>query len=97
MSFGAVVGVLLVIVAKLTAQRQRSWVQRDLQRGDLSFLTDFAFFGNRRPPSAMSMTGTVPVRVSLAAHWRKLASNAAEAADRRQIQESADRRKSDKG
>jgi hypothetical protein len=126
MSFGAVVGVLLVIVAKLTAQRQRSWVQRDLQRGDLSFLTDFAFFRNRRPPSAMSMTGTVPVQcvlaymgseseylanarecegraqemppalrhtfVSLAAHWRKLASNAAEAADRRQIQE-ADRRK----
>jgi len=112
MSFGAVVGVLLVIVAKLTAHRQRSWVQRDLQRGDLSFLTDFAFFRNRRPPSAMSMTGTVPVRcvlvhmgseseylanarecegraqemppalrhtfVSLAAHWRKLASNAAE-------------------
>jgi hypothetical protein len=31
--------------------------------------------------------------VSLAAHWRKLASNAAEAADRRQIQETADRRK----
>jgi hypothetical protein len=31
--------------------------------------------------------------VSLAAHWRKLASNAAEAADRRQIQEAADRRK----
>jgi hypothetical protein len=30
--------------------------------------------------------------VSLA-HWRKLASNAAEAADRRQIQETADRRK----
>ena len=35
--------------------------------------------------------------VSLAAHWRKLASNAAEAADRRQIQEAADRRKADKG
>jgi hypothetical protein len=41
------------IVAKLTAQRQRSWVERDLQRGDLSFLTDFAFFRNRRPPSAV--------------------------------------------
>jgi hypothetical protein len=35
--------------------------------------------------------------VSLAAHWRKLASNAAEAADRRQIQEAADRRKAGKG
>jgi hypothetical protein len=31
--------------------------------------------------------------VSLAAHWRKLASNAAEAADRRQIQEAAEVRK----
>ena len=35
--------------------------------------------------------------VSLAAHWRKLASNAGEATDRRQIQEAADRRKADKG
>ena len=35
--------------------------------------------------------------VSLAAHWRKLASNVADAADRRQIQEAADRRKADKG
>jgi hypothetical protein len=26
-------------------------VERDLQRGDLSFLTDFAFFRNRYPPS----------------------------------------------
>jgi len=41
----------LAIVAKLTAQRQRSWLERDLQRGDLSFLTDFAFFRNRHPPS----------------------------------------------
>jgi hypothetical protein len=39
----------LVIVAKLTAARQRSWVKHGLQRGDLSFLTDFAFFRNRRP------------------------------------------------
>jgi hypothetical protein len=30
--------------------------------------------------------------LSLAAHWRKLASTAAEAADRRQIEEAADRR-----
>jgi hypothetical protein len=36
MSFGAAVGAL-AIVAKLTAQRQRSWLRRDLQRGDLSF------------------------------------------------------------
>jgi hypothetical protein len=34
--------------------------------------------------------------VSLAEQWRKLASNAAEAADRRQIQEAADRRKGTK-
>jgi hypothetical protein len=34
-----------------------------------------------------------PTFVSLAAHWRKLASNAVEAADRRQIQKAADRRK----
>jgi len=31
----------------------RSWVERDLQRGDLRFLIDFAFFRNRRPPSAV--------------------------------------------
>jgi hypothetical protein len=31
----------------------RSWVRRDLQAGDLSFLKDFAFFRNRRPPSAV--------------------------------------------
>jgi hypothetical protein len=31
--------------------------------------------------------------VGLAEHWRKLASNAAEAADRRQIHEAGDRRK----
>jgi hypothetical protein len=50
-SIGAGVAAL-AIVAKLTAQRQRSWVERDLQRGDLSFLRDFAFFRNRRPLSA---------------------------------------------
>jgi hypothetical protein len=31
----------------------RSWVERDLHRGDLSVLGDFASFGNRRPPSAI--------------------------------------------
>jgi hypothetical protein len=31
----------------------RSWLRRDLKRGDLSFLTDFAFFRNRHPPSAV--------------------------------------------
>jgi hypothetical protein len=31
----------------------RSWVQRDLQRGDLSYLRDFALFRNRLPPSAV--------------------------------------------
>jgi hypothetical protein len=31
----------------------RSWVERDLQPGDLGFLGHFAFFKNRRPPSAV--------------------------------------------
>lgn len=35
------------------ASLARSWVERDLQRGDLSFLRDFAFFRNRCPPSAV--------------------------------------------
>jgi hypothetical protein len=50
MSFGTAVAAL-VIVGKLTAQRQRSWVERDLQRGDLRLLADFAFFRNNRLPS----------------------------------------------
>jgi hypothetical protein len=28
-------------------------MERDLQRGDLTFLTNFAFFRNGRPPSAV--------------------------------------------
>jgi hypothetical protein len=31
----------------------RSWVERDLQGGDLSCLRDFAVFRNRRPASAV--------------------------------------------
>jgi hypothetical protein len=31
----------------------RSWVERDLQGGDLSCLSDFALFRNRRPASAV--------------------------------------------
>lgn len=31
----------------------RSWLERDLRHGDLSFLTDFALFKNRYPPSAV--------------------------------------------
>jgi hypothetical protein len=31
----------------------RSWVEHELQVGDLSCLRDFAFFRNRRPPSAV--------------------------------------------
>ena len=31
----------------------RAWVERDLQRGDLSLLTDFAFFRNSYPPSVV--------------------------------------------
>lgn len=52
LSIGVAVAAL-VIVAKLTAEQQRSWLERDLQRGDLSFLRDFALFRNRRPPSAV--------------------------------------------
>ena len=54
-SIGATVAAIaaLAVVAKLTAARQRSWVKHGLQRGDLTFLTDFAFFRNRRPPSAV--------------------------------------------
>jgi hypothetical protein len=51
-SIGAAVAAL-AIVAKLTPQQQRSWLERDLQRGDLSVLRDFALFRNRRPPSAV--------------------------------------------
>jgi hypothetical protein len=40
--------------AELSARTfPRSWVERDLQRGDLSLLRDFAFFRNRHPPSAV--------------------------------------------
>jgi hypothetical protein len=31
----------------------RSWVERELQPGDLSCLRDFAFFTDRRPPSTV--------------------------------------------
>ena len=51
-SIGAAVAAL-AIVTKLTPQQQRSWLERDLQRGDLSVLRDFALFRNRRPPSAV--------------------------------------------
>ena len=37
----------------LQSSGMRSWVRRDLHRGDLGFLTDFAFFRNCRPPSAV--------------------------------------------
>ena len=33
----------LAIVIKLTGRLQRSWVERDLQRGDLRILSDTAF------------------------------------------------------
>ena len=33
----------LAIVIKLTGRLQRSWVERDLQRGDLRILSDIAF------------------------------------------------------
>ena len=31
----------------------QAWVERDLERGDLTFLREFALFRNRRPPSAV--------------------------------------------
>jgi hypothetical protein len=33
-------GAVLIIVAKLTAHRQRVWVERDLNLGDLRTLSD---------------------------------------------------------
>jgi hypothetical protein len=33
------------------ASSARSWAERDLRRGDLGILADFAFFRNRYPPS----------------------------------------------
>jgi hypothetical protein len=35
----------------LEISKSRSWVERDLRRGDLTILTSFAFFKNRWPPS----------------------------------------------
>ena len=35
----------------LERTRARSWMHRDLHRGDLTILTNFAFFRNRYPPS----------------------------------------------
>src|SRR5262245_39775159 len=35
----------------LERTRPRSWMHRDLHRGDLTILTNFAFFRNRYPPS----------------------------------------------
>jgi hypothetical protein len=37
----------------LLGRLTRSWVERDLQGGDLSCLRDFALFRNRRPASAV--------------------------------------------
>src|SRR5262245_65708031 len=42
-------GAALVASLSLT----RSWVERDLHVGDLRVLSDFAFFRNDRPPSAV--------------------------------------------
>jgi hypothetical protein len=41
----------LAVAAKLTSQRQRAWVERDLNMGDLRTLSDVAFRRNVRPPS----------------------------------------------
>jgi hypothetical protein len=43
--------VALAIVVKLTGQRQRAWVERDLYLGDLRALSGVAFRRNIRPPS----------------------------------------------
>jgi hypothetical protein len=41
----------LAIAFKLTERRQRAWVERDLKRGDLRTLSNFAFRRKGRPPS----------------------------------------------
>ena len=38
----------------LERTRARSWMHRDLHRGDLTILTNFAFFRNRYPPSIVA-------------------------------------------
>lgn len=43
----------LAIVVKLTDQRQRTWVERDLYMGDLRTLSDVALRRNVRPPSVI--------------------------------------------
>ena len=42
-----------VVGVTLLGRLTRSWVERDLQGGDLSCLRDFALFRNRRPASAV--------------------------------------------
>ena len=67
----------LAIVIKLTGRLQRSWVERDLQRGDLRILSDIAFRrihgpafdsverlhkrGFAKPAIRMTLTGWVAV------------------------------------
>jgi hypothetical protein len=41
----------LAVGAKLTSQRQRTWVERDLHTGDLRVLSGVAFRRNIYPPS----------------------------------------------
>ena len=49
-SVGAILAALAVGV-KLTGQRQRAWVERDLYTGDLRALSGVAFRRNTYPPS----------------------------------------------
>jgi hypothetical protein len=42
-----------IVEVTLLGRLTRSWVERDLQGGDLSCLRDFALFRNRRPASAV--------------------------------------------
>jgi hypothetical protein len=65
----------LATVVKLTGQRQRAWVERDLYMGDLRALSGVAFRRNIRPPSIivsrledrgfMGRTGRGSCRVTL--------------------------------
>ena len=44
----------LAIGIRLTSQRQRAWVERDLHMGDLRALSGVAFRRNVRPPSIVA-------------------------------------------
>jgi hypothetical protein len=60
----------LAIVAKLTSQRQRAWVERDLNMGDLRALSGVAFRRNVRPASIIASGRQAVLTRRLVQHLR---------------------------